>query len=330
MQIPYEVKPRPDTGLYNAKVGIWLFLASEIMLFGGLFSAYVFLRLGAPPGTWPNGMLGIWPGLINTAVLIASSVTVVLAWASIKLNRFRDFKIYLGITLAAALLFVVIKGWFEYRVKFNHHGVFIEDVQDPKGWAFQITGHVLKDQETDTHIFLAPDAPDHQQWNWYTAQELFGTGPYAHKEGDAAGEKPHSSHADGAHPFDHFEFGHPGVEKTEKEYHGHPVLKIAKDSIARVSKDYDAEGKVIPGSEQYYVPFVPRYNSFFAIYYTMTGLHALHVIGGALVMAYFWGPGSKMFHTNREHFANRVEVAGLFWHFVDLVWIFLFPIMYLM
>ena len=39
MDIPYIVQPRPDTGVYNAKMGIWLFLASEVMLFGGLFSA---------------------------------------------------------------------------------------------------------------------------------------------------------------------------------------------------------------------------------------------------------------------------------------------------
>ena len=56
MEIPYEVTPRRDTGLYNAKLGIWLFLASEVMLFGGLFSAYVFLRLGVQDGVdnpWP-------------------------------------------------------------------------------------------------------------------------------------------------------------------------------------------------------------------------------------------------------------------------------------
>ena len=46
MEIPYGVKERPDTGLNNAKLGIWLFLASEVMLFGGLFSAYIFLRTG--------------------------------------------------------------------------------------------------------------------------------------------------------------------------------------------------------------------------------------------------------------------------------------------
>ena len=49
MEIPYTVKPRPDTGLYNAKLGIWLFLASEVMLFGALFSSYVLLRVGAEP-----------------------------------------------------------------------------------------------------------------------------------------------------------------------------------------------------------------------------------------------------------------------------------------
>ena len=59
MEIPYTVQPRPDTGLYNAKVGIWLFLASEVMLFGGLFSAYVLLRVGAGPGIWPHGWLDV-------------------------------------------------------------------------------------------------------------------------------------------------------------------------------------------------------------------------------------------------------------------------------
>ena len=59
MEIPYTVHPRHDTGLYSAKLGIWLFLASEVMLFGGLFSAYVLLRVGAPEGTWPHGWLNV-------------------------------------------------------------------------------------------------------------------------------------------------------------------------------------------------------------------------------------------------------------------------------
>ena len=67
---------------------------------------------------------------------------------------------------------------------------------------------------------------------------------------------------------------------------------------------------------------VPGTTPTLAIYFTLTGLHALHVIGGAMVIGFLWGPGSKMWKTDPERFTNRIEVSGLFWHFVDLVWIF--------
>src|SRR6266498_810693 len=89
MEIPYTVSTRPDTGLWNAKIGIWLFLASEVMLFGGLFSAYIFLRIDAAPGMWPHGLLNVPVGTMNTAILILSSVTVVLAWAALKMRIYR-------------------------------------------------------------------------------------------------------------------------------------------------------------------------------------------------------------------------------------------------
>jgi len=76
--------------------------------------------------------------------------------------------------------------------------------------------------------------------------------------------------------------------------------------------------------------FIPRNHTFFAIYFLITALHGLHVLGGAIVLAYFAFPGSKMWKTDPERFTNRIEVGGLFWHFVDLVWIFLFPILYLL
>jgi heme/copper-type cytochrome/quinol oxidase subunit 3 len=74
----------------------------------------------------------------------------------------------------------------------------------------------------------------------------------------------------------------------------------------------------------------PSTNNFLAIYYTLTGLHMMHVFGGMVVNAYFWGPGAKLWKTNPVWFTNRVEHSGLFWHFVDLVWIFLFPTLYLL
>jgi len=56
----------------------------------------------------------------------------------------------------------------------------------------------------------------------------------------------------------------------------------------------------------------------------------MHVVGGALVLLYFLLFNGKMMREDTEHFANRIEVGGLFWHFVDLVWIFLFPLLYLL
>ena len=84
MEIPYIVDERPDTGLTNGKLGIWLFLASEVMLFGALFSTYIILRTGAIE--WPHGELNVWLGMFNTFVLIGSSVTMVMAWTSLKLH----------------------------------------------------------------------------------------------------------------------------------------------------------------------------------------------------------------------------------------------------
>ena len=54
------------------------------------------------------------------------------------------------------------------------------------------------------------------------------------------------------------------------------------------------------------------------------------MLGGVIVFCYMLFFGKKLYLRNPEHMANRVEVAGLFWHFVDLVWIFVFPIFYLL
>jgi cytochrome c oxidase subunit 3 len=194
MNIPYTVEERPDTGLANGKLGIWLFLASEVMLFGALFSTYIILRTGATE--WPHGELNVWLGAINTVILISSSVTMVMAWASLKLNDWGKHRVYLGLTFLLAGIFLVNK-YFEYA------------------------SHFAK-----------------------------GEGPW--------------------------------------------------------------------------------HSTFLAIYFTLTGLHGLHIFGGMVVMAYFLGPGKRMRTTSPEQFTNRIEYTGLYWHFVDLVWIFLFPVLYLL
>src|SRR3989442_14556840 len=122
MDIPYSVPPRQDTGLYDAKVGIWLFLASEVMLFGALFSSYILLRVGSAEGYWPHGWLNIPVGTANTVVLITSSITTVMAWASCKMNQFGRFKLFHACTILLALTFVGIKS-YEYHDKFTHYSI---------------------------------------------------------------------------------------------------------------------------------------------------------------------------------------------------------------
>ena len=115
VNIPYTVEARPDTGLANGKLGIWLFLASEVMLFGALFSTYIILRMGAPE--WPHGELSVPLGAINTVILITSSVTMVMAWASLKLNDWAKHRLYLIATFVLAGIFLVNK-YFEYADHF--------------------------------------------------------------------------------------------------------------------------------------------------------------------------------------------------------------------
>ncbi len=194
MEIPYTVETRPDTGLANGKLGVWLFLASEVMLFGALFSTYIILRSGA--ATWPHGELNVWLGMFNTFVLIGSSVTMVMAWANLKLGDWGKHRMFLTATLLLSAVFLVVK-YFEYA--------------------------------------------------------------------------------------DHFNRGE-----------------------------------------------LPSHSTFLAIYFTLTGLHGIHILGGMAVMGYLLGPGAKLYTKHPEQFTNRIEYTGLYWHFVDLVWIFLFPVLYLL
>ena len=196
MNIPYTTEIRPDTGLTNPKLGIWLFLASEIMLFGSLFSSYALLRSGAQ--SWPDqsAVLSVPLATLNTVILISSSITMVLAWASLKIGNLGRYRAYMGLTLLCGAGFMAVKA-FEYADKLSHG-------------------------------------------------------------------------------------------------------------------------------------LVPATNNFLGLYFTMTGLHALHVVAGMVVNAYLLGPGVRMWQAQPERFTNRVEVAGIYWHFVDVVWIFLFPVLYLL
>jgi len=115
--------------------------------------------------------------------------------------------------------------------------------------------------------------------------------------------------------------------------HGHYVDKAEAAKVTHGWQEAEIKEIEIPVKKsdiKYMENYGPRHNTYTAIYFTLTGLHALHVIGGALVIGFIWGPGAGMWKTDPERYTNRIEISGLFWHFVDLVWIFLFPVLYLL
>ncbi len=291
MEIPYTVTARPDTGLWNAKIGIWLFLASEVMLFGGLFSAYVFLRLDAEPGGWPHGLLNVPVGTMNTAILIASSVTVVLAWAALKMRQFTRYRIYMAITILCGVIFLVVKLAYEWPQKFEHFGAFIKKSALEKYEPY-LGNHHLLDEGREPRIEISGHLHNREALNDPKIKEY-----------EVALDAVNADPTNPANDRPHFLYQPP----TEK------IAKIEKEDV------------------EYANMFLPKHSAYFASYFTITGLHGLHVLGGVLVFCYMMLPAStRIYRRNPEHLANRVEVAGLFWHFVDLVWIFVFPLFYLL
>ena len=182
MEIPYTISTRPDTGLWNAKIGIWLFLASEVMLFGGLFSAYIFLRIDSPPGMWPHGLLNVPVGTMNTAILIISSVTVVLAWAALKMRRYRAYWWYMLATITCGLIFLTVKLAYEWPQKFDHFGAFIKKDALEKYEPY-LGNHHLAEKGLQIRVMAAPmgaieiakDAADFRQDLLKTTLESFRT-----------------------------------------------------------------------------------------------------------------------------------------------------------
>ena len=341
MQIPYEVTARPDTGLYNAKLGIWLFLASEVMLFGGLFSAYIFLRMGAEDGYWPHGLLNVPVGAGNTAVLIASSVTVVLAWASLKMRKFAQYKLWMGISILCGALFLIVKLAYEWPQKFEHFGAFIKRDSIAE-YEKYLGNNYLKEKKLERRVEISGHL-----------HEVEITAEAAEKEKLAVFLKKHDLEAE---PSEHdaklqiVKGKHltPGVVEDLEKVPGVTLVafELGLDPVNAEPTNPESDkphflyqgptekiGRIERKDVESYSAFAPKHSSYFAVYFTITGLHGLHVLAGVLIMIYFWLPiegGANMFKRNPEHLANRVEVVGLFWHFVDLVWIFVFPIFYLL
>lgn len=202
----------------SASLGMWIFLGTEVMFFGGLFCAYLIYRL-AYYGDFAAASKSIDAALggTNTAVLICSSLTVVLAIWAAQTARRGLMLLMLVLTMLFGCAFLGIKG-VEYKQKFDEHHV----------------------------------------------------------------------------PGASFSFDHEPIPGT------HDPVQYAEPQHAEI---------------------------FFALYFIMTGLHALHMIIGLGIFSWLLWAAWRGRFTPEYH--TPLEIGGLYWHFVDIIWIYLFPLLYL-
>ena len=222
------------TGIPSGKLGMWLFLASEVMFFTGLLGTYIVLRAGLPHWPHPGEELSIPIAAFNTFILLSSSMTMAMAVAAVHHADLKRLRSFLGATILLGAAFLGVKG-YEYSLKFAHGhypgtGTFWDCY-------FMLTGfHGI-------HVLAGVIA------NAWLLSLTFRT--------DFLGRR-----------------GHDRCSREPAEGNGAASDSRRHDRCSREP----AEGN---------------------------------------------GAASD----SRSHF---VEVSGLYWHFVDLVWIFLFPLLYLL
>jgi cytochrome c oxidase subunit 3 len=310
--------------LPHGKLAMWMFLVTEVMFFTALIGTYIILRNGTPaasPFHWPTPhqvhlIEGI--GALNTIVLIVSSLTVVLAHHACHHGNYKRAVQYVLVTFALGGVFLGIKA-FEYNSKWTH------DI---------LPGHI---GETA--------APKHK------------TEPKTEEEKEAADaamlDRDRQFHAIGMQYLVRVREQLTALTKgvTDDDYKSKPegiqksylLLKKIKgeklpDEQPAAAGTYTAPptptevgtevNEIIHAHPEIHLtPAIPFGNLWASCYFAMTGFHALHVLGGLVVFAILlwigWTRGLSQKHT------LFLELTGLYWHFVDIVWIFLFPLLYL-
>jgi cytochrome c oxidase subunit 3 len=293
-----EEPVRMGVPVSHGKLAMWLFLVTEIMFFTGLIGTYIILRNGQPSSKWPTPHqvhLVEWIGALNTFVLICSSLTVVLAHHAIGRGEVQKATGFLAITLALGGVFLVIKA-IEYKSKWDHQvipgRVFERDMTGANGLKY--LDHVrteLKNAVADPKSYQLSDP------GVADCQKLLS-------EMDN-----HSA-----------EYVFQKVQKYDNmEDHG-----AAKGETHSSESDKPLLEKYPHLEIRHVIPFG---NLWASCYFAMTGFHALHVFGGLVVFVIILIMAARR-RLGTQH-TSMIELTGLYWHFVDIVWIFLFPLLYL-
>jgi len=249
-------------------LGMWWFLLTEIMFFGGMFLAYtVYRHIYFDAFAAGSNVLSIWWGTFNTAVLIASSLTMALAVFHAQMGNSRKVVRFLLFTIILGTIFLRVK-YIEYSDKFEEH------------------------------VFPAGD------FRWPIEHEANRPNNVGDMLLMLIGAEPLNSSPQGPeHAF--------SVKVTTKYAEKGPYYGVGGQVPEEVQD---------PG-------FGGHVRMYFWLYFAMTGFHALHmIIGIGLLLMLAWQARKGKF--SREYH-SYIELTGLYWHFVDIVWIFLFPLLYL-
>jgi cytochrome c oxidase subunit 3 len=263
----------------SSKLGMWLFLATEILFFGGLFVAYSVYRSNHPEiFIYGHHFLDKNLGAVNTVVLIWSSFTIAWAVRAAQLKQIRLLKWLLVATMACAFVFLGVK-YVEYSSKWKH-GLLWASKYDPHHDAGHGADHGKEPSQVEAPLpsEAAPTADE-------TAREA-EPGAQADPDPDRSTILPA---ADG------------------------PSGLAAPDDTAMADQELRAE----PANARI----------FFSIYFLMTGLHGIHVIGGIVAMLWLLRCAVRG-DFDSGHF-TKVDMVALYWHVVDLIWIYLFLLLYL-
>jgi cytochrome c oxidase subunit 3 len=249
----------------------------------------------------------IWAGGFNTLVLIVSSFFVVKAHEAMMHQKYHNARKFLWATFCLGILFMGVKGW-EYYGKFSHNILpgQIAESDDQAAWkavnefdeAVEATGY------SDKKLELAD-----------LQKEIADPKNESRKDSIQGSIDKLQTEIAAIDPFaNDVKLFRAEVRKETMDFEG---LTAAVDNLKE---------KYPGNAASVHEPNVILYGNIFAsTYFLMTGFHALHVIVGLILFSFVLAQGTRLDGT----WTDWVENSGLYWHFVDLVWIFLFPLIYI-
>lgn len=299
----------------HTKLGTWLFLGTEIMFFTALVGTYIVLYFGTP--NWPTDPavthINVVAGAINTFVLLASSYLVVVALSALQAGNLAKGKLALWAVFALGLVFLGIKA-VEYKGKFDH-GILPGQVAETPTQALNKTAFaVVAAVEPSINAAISGGANVDER-RLMLGTELIDDDTSADRKNQL---QPIRDADQAAQLF------------RNDILAGKVALAQASERLA-ILKAEPEYGHLFASVHEPTV--IPAGNLFASTYFLMTGFHAIHVIVGLIlfavaIMRIGWLQSTP--DRSREKPIQYVENIGLYWHLVDLVWIFLFPLIYIL